>query len=137
MGEPAEDDVYLDEPWLHVRWDAGHGCVQSEWKGFANSAEFRAGLNKVLQAIREEHAIGYVSDTRKIKVIVQEDQKWATETLIPHMAAAGLKRMALVTAPSGLGKITVEEVVHMVNNKGLLLRTFDSKAAAMSWVRGD
>jgi hypothetical protein len=130
-----EDDVYVDEPWVHMRWDRTHNCVVSVWKGFANSAEFRAVLEKGLQAIRERHAISYVSDTRKIKVIVHEDQKWANETIIPLMGAAGLKRLAMVTAEAGLGKVTVEEIVKMVDNKPLLMRTFDSMPAAMRWVK--
>ena len=130
-----DNDVYVDEPWLHMRWDRSDKCVISVWKGFANSAEFRAALGKGLQAIREKHAVGYVSDTRKIKVIVHEDQAWANETLIPQMAAAGLKRLAMITADSGLGKVTVEEIVKLVDNRPLLMRSFDSMHAAMRWVR--
>jgi hypothetical protein len=131
---PPDKDVYVDEPWLHMHWDRSHNCVISVWKGFANSAEFRAALGKGLQAIRERHAVAYVSDTRKIKVIVHEDQEWANETLIPQMAAAGLKRLAMITADAGLGKVTVEEIVKLVDNKPLLMRSFDSMPAAMRWV---
>ena len=135
LDNAPEDDVYVDEPWVHMRWDRAHNCVRSEWKGFANSAEFRATLMKGLQAVRERHATGYVSDTRKLKLIVLEDQKWANETTIPLLAAAGLKRLAMVTSQTGLGKVTVEEIVTMVDNKGLLMRTFDSLPAALSWVK--
>lgn len=133
-GTPA-DDVYVDEPWVYMRWDRVHKCVHSEWRGFANSAEFRATLMKGLQAVRERHATGYVSDTRKIRVIVHEDQKWANETAIPLMAAAGLKRLAMVTSEAGLGKMTVEEIVDMVANRGLLMHKFDSLPAALSWIK--
>ena len=128
------DDVYVDEPWLLMRWDAQNRCVHSVWKGFANSAEFRAALMKGLKAVRDRHAIGYLSDTRMIKLIVHADQKWANETVIPAMAAAGLRRMAMVTASSGLGKITVEEIVRMVDNRPLLMRTFNSLAPALKWI---
>ena len=128
-------DVYVDEPWVLMRWDREHNCIHSEWRGFANSAEFRAVLMKGLQAVRERHATGYVSDTRKLRVIVREDQKWANETAIPLMAAAGLKRLAMVTSEAGLGKITVEEIVQMVDDKGLLMHTFASLPAALAWVK--
>lgn len=135
MSALPKGDVYVDEPWLLMRWDSENNCVHSVWKGFANSDEFRAALMKGLQAVREMHATGYVSDTRMIKVIVHEDQKWANETVIPAMAAAGLKRMAMVTASSGLGKITVEEIVQMVDNKPLLMRTFSAEAPALRWIK--
>jgi hypothetical protein len=130
----SRDDIYVDEPWLLMRWDPENKCVHSVWKGFANSAEFRAALLKGLQAVRDRHATGYVSDTRMIKVIVHEDQAWANETVIPAMAAAGLRRMAMVIANSGLGKITVEEIVKMVDNKPLLMRTFTAVTPALKWV---
>jgi hypothetical protein len=133
-GLPSDNEVFVDEPWVHMHWDRSHNCVISVWKGFANSAEFRAALGKGLQAIRDRHAVAYVSDTRKIRVIVHEDQAWANETLIPQMAAAGLKRLAMITADAGLGKVTVEEIVKMVDNKPLLMRSFDSMQAAMRWV---
>jgi hypothetical protein len=131
----VRDDVYVDEPWLLMRWDAENNCVHSVWKGFANSAEFKAALMKGLQAVRERHATGYVSDTRKIRVIVHEDQKWANETVIPAMAAAGLRRLAMVTADSGLGKITVEEIVQMVDNRPLLMRSFSAVGPALKWIK--
>jgi hypothetical protein len=131
----SRDDIYVDEPWLLMKWDSENNCVHSVWKGFANSAEFRAALMKGLQAVRDHHATGYVSDTRMIKVIVHEDQRWANETVIPAMAAAGLRRMAMVIAHSGLGKITVEEIVKMVDNKPMLMRTFNAVTPALKWVR--
>jgi hypothetical protein len=132
--QPVDGDVYVDEPWLLMRWDRVRRCIHSEWKGFANSVEFRAAVMKGVQAIHESHATGYVSDTRKVKVIVHEDQKWANETVVPLMVGAGLKRMAVVIAQQGLGKLTVEETLRMVDNRGLLIRTFQSVPEAMAWV---
>jgi hypothetical protein len=117
-----------------VRWEDENQYVHTEWKAFANSVEFRAGLMKVLDAVRENHAIRYLSDTRKVKVVVREDQKWADETWFPLVAAAGLKRFAAVTAEAGLGKLTVEEVFDHVHVKGLDVRKFSSVAAAREWL---
>ena len=47
---------------------------------------------------------------------------------------AGLKRLAFVTAATGLGKLTVEDVAGLVDEHGLQSRTFDSMAAARRWV---
>ena len=47
---------------------------------------------------------------------------------------AGLKRLAFVTAPSGLGKVTIEDVSGLVDHNELQSRTFDSMAAARQWV---
>ena len=46
-GAPSRlDDVQSDALWLYIRWDNEHKCAYLEWKAFASSAEFRAGLMK-------------------------------------------------------------------------------------------
>jgi len=82
VGAPP-GDLYLDEPWVSIRWDDAHHCVHTEWKAFANSAEFRAALMRALDAIKETGSSRYLSDTRKVKVVVHADQAWANEVWIP------------------------------------------------------
>jgi hypothetical protein len=43
-------------------------------------------------------------------------------------------RYALVTAVSGLGKLTVEDVIKVVDNRGLLMQGFDSLDGAQKWL---
>jgi hypothetical protein len=131
--KPA-NDVYVNEPYLSIRWDSLHKHVLSEWKGFANSAELRTGLLKGIQAITDNHAAAYVSDARKLRVIVHEDQRWIREKWMPLALQAGLKRLAFVTADTGLGRLTIEDVVVLVDHHGLESRTFHSVAAARQWV---
>jgi hypothetical protein len=131
---PPVDGVYVDQPWLLMRWDDAHKVVHSEWRAFANSAELRVGLLRGLDAIKDHHALGYLTDTRKVKVVVREDQLWIQQTWIPLAIAAGLKRVAVITATRGLGKLTVEEVVGMTEDQSLESCTFESAEAAWRWV---
>jgi hypothetical protein len=128
------NNVYVDEPYLSIRWDGIHKHVLSEWKGFANSAELRAGLLKGIQAISDNHTTAYVSDARKLRVIVHEDQRWIQEKWMPLALQAGLRRLAFVTAGTGLGRLTIEDVVGLVDHHGLESRTFSSLDAARHWV---
>jgi len=127
-------DLYLNLPWVSIRWDDVHQYVHTEWKAFANSIEFRAALMSALDAIRARGAVAYLSDTRMVKVVVYEDQVWANEVWVPLLVHAGLKRFAVVTAASGLGKLNVEDVIDMVDNRGLLMRSFDSVERARTWL---
>jgi hypothetical protein len=96
VGAPPLGDLYLDRPWVSIRWDDVHLCVHTEWKAFANSLEFRAALMRALDAIKDKRAVAYLSDARKVKVIVQKDQAWANEVWVPLLVDAGVKRFALV-----------------------------------------
>jgi hypothetical protein len=133
---PAMDDeTFLDEPYLSIRWRATPKILYAEWKGFATSAEFRAALLTGIRAIRERKVHGYVSDARKAKVVVPEDEKWGREVWLPQAVAAGLKRMAIVVAPTGLAKQTFESAANQIDSHGLSMRTFDSVAAATVWAQ--
>jgi hypothetical protein len=134
MGAPPVGDLYLDEPWVSIRWVGAHHYVHSEWKGFATSSEFRDALMRALDAIRDKRSVAYLSDTRKVKVVVHADQAWVNEVWIPLVVASGVKRVALVTAASGLGKMNVEDTIHLVDNRGLLMRGFNSLADARQWL---
>jgi hypothetical protein len=48
--------------------------------------------------------------------------------------SAGLRRIAFVVAPSGLGKLTTEDVSGILDRNGLPSRTFDSVDATRTWV---
>ena len=131
--KPA-NGVYVDEPYLSIRWDGLHHHVYSEWHAFASSVELRRSLLSGLQAIRDNHATAYISDARKVKVIVHADQEWIKEKWMPLAKQAGLKRLAFVTSPTGLGQATIEDVSALVDHNELESRTFDSMAAARQWV---
>src|ERR1700704_4077276 len=105
-GQPG--DLYLDEEWLTIRWDGEHRCIYAEFRAFANSAEFRVGLDKILESIRARRAASLVSDNRKLEGITTRDQVWIRDFWVPLAVASGLKRIAVVLAPQGLGKIASE-----------------------------
>jgi hypothetical protein len=67
-------------------------------------------------------------------VVVHKDQDWANQVWVPVLAASGVKRFALVTAGSGLGKATVEDVIERADSRGLLMRhfRFDSGSAYLA-----
>ena len=67
-------------------------------------------------------------------MIIHEDQQWIRDKWMPLAQEAGLKRLAFVTAPTGLGKLTVEDVSILVDHQQLQSRTFDSMSAARQWV---
>ena len=131
----AAKGAFVDEPFLSIRWDGVHNQVLSEWRGSANSKELRSGLLRGIKVISDHRAVAYVSDARKVKVIVHDDQKWIKETWLPLAIDAGLRRIAWVTAPAGLGQATVEDVAGLVGDSGVRTGTFDSMARARDFVK--
>jgi hypothetical protein len=130
-----DDQIYLDEPYLSIRWRAIPKLLYAEWKGFANSKEFRAALMTGVRAMQEHHVIGYVSDARKAKIIGTEDEQWARDVWLPQAVAAGLRRMAIVTAPTGMAKVEYDDAVADMSSQKFSMRTFGSVSQAMVWAQ--
>jgi hypothetical protein len=131
------DDVYADEPWASIHWDREHRWVYSEWKGFATSIELRAGMMKIIKAIRDHHAAWFVSDNRMLEMVASEDQLWIRDTWTPLAVDAGLERIAVVLASRGLGKFASEAVLSQIGKTAFATRTFATVSEAMEWVVGD
>lgn len=129
----STDEIYLDTPYISIRWRGVPQVLYAEWKGYATSAEFRAALLTGVRAIRERHVTAYISDARKAKLILPEDERWGREVWLPQAVAAGLKRMAIVTATAGLGKMAYDDAAKDIDSHGISMRTFDSVATATTW----
>ncbi|HXC79539.1 MAG TPA: hypothetical protein VNU19_21110 [Candidatus Acidoferrum sp.] len=130
------NDVYLDQPWVLMRWDPEHQCVFAEWRAFATSAEFRGAMTMALAVGQDHRAISFVSDTRNLEVVTDEDQFWIRHTWAPMAIAAGLKKIGVIIAKRGLSKMAIEHMFKGRPNTGerLLSRKFDSVADAWIWL---
>ena len=133
MSPSSQGGVFEDEPWLSVQADRESRCVYAEWKGFANSGEFRAGTTRILDAIRDIGAASLISDNRRFEGVTPQDQLWIRDTWTPQAVASGLARIAVVVAQRGLGKIATEQILSQVGMRAFSTRTFTTVSEAMEW----
>lgn len=127
-------DVYLDEPWVSIRWDTAHRYVRTEWKGFATSVEFREALSRALMAITQRKALACLIDFRNVKFIANADMDWVNDSWIPLVVQAGLRRFALVRTAGGLRRLVVDGLMRRCEDQDLLIRGFDSLDEATNWL---
>ena len=104
------DKVYLDVPYVLVRWVGDGRWVHVEWKAWANSSEYRAAHEMVLLALRENRASRNLIDATHERVVTDDDQRWLIENWIPRAAAAGRRCTAIVMPKSALGKTISENI---------------------------
>jgi hypothetical protein len=129
----SKGGVSADEPWLSVQADRESRCVYAEWRGFANSSEFRASLLRILEAITSIGAAALVSDNRRLEGVAEQDQLWIRDTWTPLAANSGLKRIAVVVPQRGLGKIASDQILTQVGMRAFSTRTFTTVSEAMEW----
>jgi hypothetical protein len=137
LGKPRPEDVHLNEPWLSIHWDPEHKAVHADFKGYATSPEFRASTMKILDAVKERHAAAMISDNRQLEGVSDEDQKWLNETWMPAAVDAGVRRIAVVLAHHGAGKVASEDIIRRFGATEFVTRTFQSLSDALAWVAQD
>ena len=134
MSPSSTGGIFADEPWLSIQADRNSRCVYAEWKGFANSGEFRASSMRILEAVRATGAASLVSDNRRLEGVADQDQLWIRDAWTPLAVAAGVTRIAVVVPRRGLGKIASEQILRQVGMKAFSTRTFTTVSEAMEWV---
>jgi hypothetical protein len=107
--------------------------VYAEWKGFANSNEFRSSLMRILEAVRASGAASLISDNRRLEGVTAQDQLWIRDTWTPLAVDYGLTRIAVVVPQRGLGRIASEQILGQVGMRAFSTRTFTTVSEAMEW----
>src|ERR1700682_2174845 len=102
-----EKGIYVDKPWLSVRWDSQYECIYAEHKVFSNSSAFRLGAMSILDAIRDRRAKAVVSDNRGLTGVSDADKMWVPEYWVPLAAAAGMERLAVVSVHTEQDKVAI------------------------------
>ncbi|MHB8589404.1 MAG: STAS/SEC14 domain-containing protein [Candidatus Dormibacteraceae bacterium] len=127
--------IYFDRPGVAVvTWDPACKAAQIEWQGWADPIEFAEASDAVLRALNDHRGSRVLGDLRKMKVIQQSNQDWARQDWLPRILAAGLTRMALVIAESGLAMMNVESILSRVPETSLDIGYFATIEEARTWL---
>jgi hypothetical protein len=133
--DPPSDHLYLDTPYVRVHWDGGGPWMAIEWKAWANSTEYRATHELLLDAIRERRSARLLIDACKARVVSEEDQEWLNSSWIPRAVAAGRRWTALVMPTSALMKTIVENIDKRPSTNNMVeIKYFDKIADAKTWL---
>jgi hypothetical protein len=138
MGEsaevPAAGKVYLDTPYVLVRWDGEGPWVFVQWKAWANSAEYRAAQEAVIIALRENHASRNLIDSTDSRVVSDDDQQWLVEDWMPRAVAAGRRWTAIVLPKSALGRTIAENIDRRPRSNWVKVEHFQTVEEAAAWL---
>jgi hypothetical protein len=132
--DPTTDKVYLDAPYVTVRWDGDGHWVLVEWKAWANSSEYRAAQEVVLVAMSENLASRNLIDATHARVVSGDDQVWLIENWIPRAAAAGRRWTAIVMPKSALGRTISENIDRRPLPNATTVEYFETVEEAAAWL---
>jgi hypothetical protein len=134
MGDLALGKVYLETPYILIRWDAAGPWVYVRWKAWAKSAEYREAQETVITALRENHASRNLIDSKDSRVVTEADQHWLVEDWMPRAAAAGRRWTAIVLPTSPLGRTIAENIDKHPRSINTEVAHFETVEDAAAWL---
>lgn len=126
--------AFFDAPYVVIDWDEQIGCSVAHWRGFAQSADYRQGLDKVLELLQAHKATKALADLRDQKPATEADQQWTNENWFPRAIAIGLNRMAVVIPKSQLANMALTKIMSNVNDQEFNTAYFDDVEEAKKWL---
>jgi hypothetical protein len=130
----TDSKVYLDTPYIFVSWIGDGPWVYVKWKAWANSSEYRAAQEVILEAIRENRAARNLIDSTDRKVFSPEDQQWLVESWMPRAEAAGRRWTAIVLPKSALGRTIAENIDSYPRSRLITVEHFETLELATAWL---
>jgi hypothetical protein len=126
--------IYLDTPYILIRWDGDGPWVYVQWKAWANSAEYRSAQEVVILALHENHASRNLVDCTDSRVVTDADQKWLIEDWMDRAEAAGRRWTAIVLPKSALGRTIQESIDRHRTSHRSTVEHFETVEDAAAWL---
>ena len=112
------------------------GILVAVFDDFMKPEEFKRRCNQTLTMVQETGITKVLVDTRGLKVMVQENQRWIDEVWYPSARQVGLRYMAFIMPEDYFGKISVETSNRRVVREGVIqVHYFDEEKLARDWLK--
>jgi hypothetical protein len=125
--------AHYEAEFLTIEWDDSIEAVIMNWTGFAESDEYREGLNEGLELVKRHDTENWLADLREMKTVSQADQEWTQDDWHPRAFETPLSNMAIVQPESVVTEMSVEDLVQEIGEQ-ITMKTFDNRADARAWL---
>ncbi|HLM73357.1 MAG TPA: STAS/SEC14 domain-containing protein [Polyangiaceae bacterium] len=117
-----------------MTWDADVKCVELRFRGYIEGDELRAAALSVLKLLETHRASKVLTDSRDLRALTQEDQRWIDVEWTQKAKSTGLAYNAVVLPKSAIAKMSVAAVMKKIPNQ-IEFAYFASVEEARAWLR--
>lgn len=125
--------IYFDEPFLTLSLEDGY--IKGQWRGFFGGAEFRGGLERLLEIAVETNSTLYLADISRAKVIPLADQNWLISDWTPRAYEVGLRKIAFIVPTDVITQMAMNRVNRMIAKETVEVNHFDNEVEAINWLK--
>ncbi len=123
--------IILEKNYLVLEVDKNHDCLIQHWKGFATSEQFRDGVLKALDAIKQHRVARMISDTKNQAIVKKEESDFAA-SLVPEFIKNGMKSFAFVVPSSVFTQLALDKFKK--ESTSFPIQYFDDLDKAKEWI---
>jgi hypothetical protein len=127
--------VFYECPGAVVAWDENMKCVELRFRGYIEGDDLRAAALSVLKLLEMHRASKVLTDTRDLKALTQEDQRWIDVEWTQKAKSTGLAYDAVVLPKSAVAKLSVAAVMKKIPVNQVEFAYFASVEEAKAWLR--
>jgi hypothetical protein len=134
-GKVNDPIYYFETPYVTISWDKSICCVVFTWKKYVDGPEYREAMDAGLQLFQMKKCKLLLTDSRKRGVVTQADQDWTINDWLPRLAAAGIKKTAIVMPEKMTTYLSISRITTK-NDPNRLGETlyFDTIEEARAWL---
>ncbi|AHV96362.1 hypothetical protein [Paenibacillus sabinae] len=124
--------VYYESPQVEISWNEAQQIIELTWKAFAQDAQFRTAMDKVVELAGKMNGSKVLYDNRKMSVISQEDQAWVSQNWVKR--ASDIQYCAVVEPEKVVAKSSLNRIVGTIDEFPYELKSFQLREDAVNWL---
>ena len=111
--------------------------IQATFKGFIKFDDFKDICNESLRLMVKHQTSKVLTDNSKLMKMPKENEEWIQQEWFPKAIQLGLKQLAFVISPNGLGEQSTKDANKAVEAQNLPvdLKYFESVSEASAWLK--
>jgi hypothetical protein len=132
--EDVSKQIFFESDAALIYYDANINNTVIIWRKSITSEEYRNAFLSVMHTLKIYRTPGWIADLRLQGEVLDLDQVWFINTVIPEAVSYGLKRIAAVGFSDPVRKSYYDRMIEITAKKGLTLRVFESLDEAVIWM---
>jgi hypothetical protein len=129
-------ETYYQTDFVDVKIDQELKTVHIIWKGKTTvSREYRATLERALDAIEKYKLNGWLSDMTNEKLVLDMDRQWIADYLIPKALELGVSKVAFVVPKSIVVRKHADSLADTIRKHEDNIQTFSSMEDALKFLK--
>jgi hypothetical protein len=134
------EKIIFDKSFLTIFADDEIKQIHLRWKKFANSDEFREGLNFAYEYVKNNNIKKWLANLRDMSIIKEADRDWVNNEWFPLMAKTGLERMAIIISHDYFNQSAITRIMNKAEEEQHLryaTEYFNDIDRARAWLLKD